>query len=369
MTEKEQKFKDFIKDFNEFKQAIDEFDTSNLDQNMCDEFLEVKHINIYIKNILNVIYIGLTPKEFINKPTKSEITNAITQLSNNQFNTNEQNSANKQIALTKLNNLLSTIKNIANTYLMQISSYVILKMPKAEIDKTFDEIIKNCENTASEFIKNVKDTKVELYLKSEEFNNLKEEQTKKIDELTNKSNKLFEHLTTANLAYEFENQGNKITKDIKKWDIIFLITLSCFVAFAVISFFTMKEMANYKDILTQLLINMSVYIPLSWLALFASRRRNEDKKLQEEYRYKETIATNYLNYKQNIIEDMPEEQQNELLKELMHNLLDMLKDNPNNKFVNNHNNENIPIIEFIDKISKMPSDNIEKILNFLKGNK
>ena len=342
MTQKQKEFENFRNDFDRFKQAIDEFDTSNLDQNMRDEFLE---------------------------PTKNDIANAITQLSNNQFNTNEQNSANKQIALTKLNNLLSTIKNIANTYLMQISSYVILKMPKAEIDKTFDEIIKNCENTASEFIKNVKDTKVELYLKSEEFNNLKEEQTKKIDELTNKSNKLYEHLTTANLAYEFENQGNKITKNINKWDWWFIGALSCFVAFAVFSFFSMKEMANYKDILTQLLINMSVYIPLSWLALFASRRRNEDKKLQEEYRYKETIATNYLNYKKNIIEDMPEEQRNELLKELMQNLLDMLKDNPNNKFANSHNKENIPIIEFMDKISKMPSENLEKFLNLIKGTK
>ena len=171
------------------------------------------------------------------------------------------------------------------------------------------------------------------------------------------------------MASKFQNEQINLTKDINKWDIIFTITLSCFVAFAIFSFFSMKEMANYKDILTQLLINMSVYIPLSWLALFASRRRNEDKKLQEEYRYKETIATNYLNYKKNIIEDMPEEQQNELLKELMQNLLDMLKDNPNNKFANKHNNENIPIIEFIDKISKMPSDNIEKILNFLKGTK
>ena len=264
---------------------------------------------------------------------------------------------------------MSEIKNIANTYLKQISLYSSTKIPKNQISAIIPMIIKNYENAISQSVKNIEAKDLKLSEKIEEFDKFDKEQREKIVDLKNRATKLFEHLTDANLASKFQNEQINLTKDINKWDIIFIITLSCFVAFAIFSFFSMKEMANYKDILTQLLINMSVYIPLSWLALFASRRRNEDKKLQEEYRYKETIATNYLNYKKNIIEDMPEEQQNELLKELMQNLLDMLKDNPNNKFANKHNNENIPIIEFIDKISKMPSDNIEKILNFLKGTK
>ncbi|MBP3207109.1 MAG: hypothetical protein J6M21_02465 [Campylobacter sp.] len=352
MTQKQKEFENFRNDFDRFKQAIDEFDISNLDQNMRDEFLEVQNINLYVDELLKLVNIDLMPQEFISgRPSQNLISSVILRLKNKQ------------------SNWLSEIKNIANTYLKQISLYSSTKIPKNQISAIIPMIIKNYENAISQSVKNIEAKDLKLSEKIEEFDKFDKEQREKIVDLKNRATKLFEHLTDANLASKFQNEQINLTKDINKWDIIFIITLSCFVAFAIFSFFSMKEMANYKDILTQLLINMSVYIPLSWLALFASRRRNEDKKLQEEYRYKETIATNYLNYKKNIIEDMPEEQQNELLKELMQNLLDMLKDNPNNKFANKHNNENIPIIEFIDKISKMPSDNIEKILNFLKGTK
>ena len=347
MTEKEQKFEDFRNDFDRFKQAIDKFDSSNLDQNIRDEFLEIQNINSYVDELLKIINVNLMPQEFFDKrPSQNAVSTALTRLINRQ------------------SNWLVEIKNIADIYLKQVAIYSSTKIPKNQISAIIPEIIKNYKKAISQSVKNIEAKDLKLNEKIEEFNKFEEKETKKIDELTNKSNKLFEYLTNANLASEFQNEGKKLTENINKWDGWFIGALSCFAIFAFISFFTMKEMTNYKDILTQLLINMSIYIPLSWLALFASRRRNEDKKLREEYRFKETIAKNYLNYKKSIIEDMPEEQQNELLKELIQNLLDTLKDNPN-KFIDKHNKENIPFIEFTDKIL----DKLEVISNFIKGTK
>src|SRR6185312_17547490 len=44
------------------------------------------------------------------------------------------------------------------------------------------------------------------------------------------------------------------------------------------------------------------YVPLVWLAYFASRRRSEFQRLEQEYAHKESLAKSYDSYRQQIDE-------------------------------------------------------------------
>lgn len=229
-----------------------------------------------------------------------------------------------------------------------------------------DEFYINIFGEVDENDKKIKGLKEEFNERVKEFDDFKEEKTKEIENLLEEAKKLLDISTNASLASAFQKAKEGFESSIIVWNVVFILSIVFFGIFAFCGINEAKSFlasGDYNKALIALFGNLLIYIPLSWLAIFASRRRNENKKLQEEYRYKETIAKSYMGYKEQI------EERDNLENELIHNLLDMLKDNPNNKFANNHNNENIPIFEFIDKISKMPSDNREKLANLIKGTK
>ena len=346
MTQKQQEFENLKNEFDSFKRAIDEYDSSKItEQNRLEEFAKVKKINLYVEKFLNIIDIDLIPQEFISgRPAKNTISNTILQLKNNQ------------------SSWLTNAISISNGYLRQISIYSSVYIPKKEIPQIIDELIKSYEKTIFQSIENIKTKNLKIDEKSEEFNKFIAEEKEKILKLEELANKLLEQSTNASLASAFQKSKGDFILPISAWTGVFICSIIFFILFAHDGINEIRNFLienDYKKAVIALAGNLLIYIPLSWLAIFASRRRNENKKLQEEYRYKETIAKSYMGYKEQI------EERDNLENELIHNLLDMLKDNPNNKFANSHNKENIPIIEFMDKIL----DKLEVISNFIKGNK
>ena len=63
-----------------------------------------------------------------------------------------------------------------------------------------------------------------------------------------------------------------------------------------------------------------------WLVIFMGNRRAENQKLEEAYKHKEAMAKSYTGYK-NSIEELGDDD-NELLKQHMKNLLDAIKEDP-----------------------------------------
>lgn len=229
---------------------------------------------------------------------------------------------------------------------------------KEELDEFYIDIFGGIDENDEKII----GLKEEFDDRVKEFDNFKQEKTKEIENLIEEAKKLLDISTNASLASAFQKAKEGFESSIIVWNVVFILSIVFFGIFAFCGINEAKSFlasGDYNKALIALFGNLLIYIPLSWLAIFASRRRNENKKLQEEYRYKETIAKSYMGYKEQI------EERDNLENELIHNLLDMLKDNPNNKFANSHNKENIPIIEFMDKIL----DKLEVISNFIKGNK
>ena len=61
------------------------------------------------------------------------------------------------------------------------------------------------------------------------------------------------------------------------------------------------ETGDWSAVLRGLANKLPLYLPVIWLAFFATTRRSESQRLQQEYAHKESLAKSYNNYKQQIL--------------------------------------------------------------------
>jgi len=87
----------------------------------------------------------------------------------------------------------------------------------------------------------------------------------------------------------------------------------------------MNEVESVNDLSKSLLHTLPITAPLIWLALYSTKRRNENQRLEQEYAHKEALAKSYSSYKQQII-DLKQEDQ-ELLVKLLNSTIDTISDN------------------------------------------
>ena len=190
-----------------------------------------------------------------------------------------------------------------------------------------------------------------------QFNDFEIQQKQTLGNLLEEAKKLLNHSTNVSLASAFAKAKENFETNIYFWNTIFVIVISAFVVVAIFTLLDAKEIlsaGDYKKAAITLLGNLFLYIPLSWLALFASRRRNENRKLLEEYRYKETIAKSFLGYKEQI-KELSSDEENNLDVQLMQNLLNMLSDNPNKALENQAKNskESMPVMEVLTQATEL----------------
>ncbi|MGC6323512.1 hypothetical protein ACNO7I_09875, partial [Bisgaard Taxon 45] len=100
-------------------------------------------------------------------------------------------------------------------------------------------------------------------------------------------------------------------------------------------------------ILKSLVFKLSFILPALWLVLFASKRRNEAQRLEQEYAHKEALAKSYDSYKQQI-EKLKQEDQDKLLPLLMENMLKAIALNPAETLDKNHKDP-MPIEEVMNR--------------------
>ena len=119
-----------------------------------------------------------------------------------------------------------------------------------------------------------------------------------------------------------------------------------------------QEIGNTINILHNTFANYSFYIPIIWLAIFASKRRSENERLRREYEHKETLARTYIGYKTQI--QNLNETDEALMKKLLDSSIDTIAYNASKSLDKKHD-ESTPIIELIkktlDKLNPKKNDN------------
>ena len=144
------------------------------------------------------------------------------------------------------------------------------------------------------------------------LNELKEEHDSKHKAFEEEIEKLLEGATSAGLAEAYSVERKKFIWPIRIWNIVFVV---CLFAISILSFVTLKNLSSIEEIAKSILHSLPITLPLIWVAVYASKRRSENQRLEQEYAHKEALARSYISYKKQISELGKED--SELLEKLI----------------------------------------------------
>lgn len=168
--------------------------------------------------------------------------------------------------------------------------------------------------------------------------------------LFEKIEELLQGASTVALAKAFEEHKRQFDKPNQLWQNVFISTLVSLMIFTLISFFVAK--AEMKDMWKITLGNLPFIGAGVWLAIFASKQRSQNVRLQQEYAYKEDVAKLYYGLK-NEIEQLDNTELGQRLNEsVIQILVDTVSYNPSQTLDNHSHNDKGPILEALKNITE-----------------
>ena len=282
--------------------------------------------------------------------------------------------------LNQVKEFRDEIQNYHNELLSddeEVSIQTEISHAREEIDKTKEEAkilksdIEEIFTNSSKTIKELKEFYVDIFGEKDEetdkrvdglkqeietrlaqiddlekkHNELTDEHQKKYEALEQQINGLLPGATSVGLALEFSSKRNDFNKQTKFWNKFFIGTMAVVFGFGV--YLIIKDI-NIDT--THILKYSPLYVSVVWLALFASKRRNESMRLEQEYLHKETLAKSYTSYKEQI-ESLGEEEKDKLLQKLLESTTATISQNPNH-VLDKNNTDSHPAMEFFNSIWK-----------------
>ena len=215
----------------------------------------------------------------------------------------------------------------------------------SQIKKQADEQLKIILQELGEF--------EEKFQKNNEFLNELEQQKQRISNWEKEIENLLKKATNASLASSYEKTQKDYENSIYFWNVFFILCMGGIMGISW-NLFENIDVKDYLSVLSLFVARSPFYVPLAWLAIFATNRRNENKRLQEEYKHKETLAKAYSGYKEQI-EKLEDTRAKELAEKLMNNLVEMTNENPN-RALDKVKMEKIPIFEILEKLKDLPKE-------------
>lgn len=173
----------------------------------------------------------------------------------------------------------------------------------------------------------------------------KKNQEDNYEELKSKINGLIPGATSAGLATSFNIQKKTYKNPIRNNTIIFLGTLAIIFGVATWSYISNTSVTPLEKIYDVLYKIPLILAPL-WIALSASKRLSEARRLEQEYAHKEAVATSYIGFKEQI--DMLDTKDTELMTKLLEEVIGAMVFNASDTLDKNHGDK-LPAAEVIEK--------------------
>ena len=202
--------------------------------------------------------------------------------------------------------------------------------------------------------------KAELDQRTKQLKDFEGNQQIKYNALIEQIESLIPGATSAWLASAYHDMRISFDKPIIKVSWLFFVTISLLLIFSVFSSMnythvdgaflpdmTVMDVKDWETISKNLVGRLPIYIPILWLALYASKRRSEYQRLQQEYAHKEAIAKSYDKYKKQI-EDL-DNKDPELQKLLITKAIDAIAYNASNTLDRKHGDK-MPVQDLIEKV-------------------
>jgi len=192
--------------------------------------------------------------------------------------------------------------------------------------------------------------------KLKEITNYEKEQQLHNKNLFEQIKSLLPSATNAGLAKAYYEERKKFKNPILWWNIGFIVSL---LIISIISFITLKDLQTMDDFGKSILHSLPISGPLVWLAIYSSKRRSENQRLEQEYAHKEALAKSYSSYKQQL--EGINQQDQELLIKLLNTAIDTMSKNASETLDKKHGDDT-PVQEilknFTDDLTKViPKNN------------
>ncbi|WP_375276698.1 hypothetical protein [Alteromonas australica] len=212
--------------------------------------------------------------------------------------------------------------------------------------------------------------KSEIAARQEDLDRFKMKQEERYKALNSQIEELLPGATSAGLAASYRAMRKSFTKPIKQYSYlfyisVFVLSLTAFLS-TVDSFWTevalirFIDVTDYKNFLSNLAHKLPIILPVLWLAIFASKRRSEALRLQQEYSHKESLAKSYQNFKKQV-DELQSSRKEELLEKLLGAAIDAVAMNASDTLDKKHG-DNTPANEGFEKTI----GSLEKLKNMLK---
>lgn len=189
-----------------------------------------------------------------------------------------------------------------------------------------------------------------------EMTGFKEEQKERYHALNTQIDDLLPGAASAGMGSAYNEMKKSFTWPIFWSSVTFYACMAAVIVpslYSVVDAFTwwpfhiaFSSGGEWDSILKDMVHKLPVFIPIIWLALYATRRRSEYQRLQQEYAHKETLAKSYMSYKKQIKE--LGDQDAVLLTKLIDKAIDTIAHNASESLDGKHGDK-MPIQEIFEK--------------------
>jgi len=190
-----------------------------------------------------------------------------------------------------------------------------------------------------------------------ELEDFKTKQETKYTALINQIEELIPGATSAGLAAAYRAMRKSFSKPIKQYSILFYVSIGILSVTAFLStidsFWTANEIIKFvdvtdvKNLISNLTHKLPIILPVLWLALFASKRRSEAQRLQQEYAHKEALAKSYQSFKLQV-DSLGDDKKEALLEKLLGAAIDAVASNASDTLDKKHGDKT-PVHEGLEK--------------------
>ena len=249
----------------------------------------------------------------------------------------------------------------------------LLKLTQKDVGD-LDEFHKKIFGSFDSEGKPVGGLKLELDARVTQIDNLETAQLKKYNALYEKIEKLLPGATSAGLARAYEVQRRSFSIPIKNSTRLFYVAV---VLMPIVAFLTSIQSVGlwsisfvnhetFEAILKSMLVKFPFVAPLIWLAVFASIRRSQYERLQQEYAHKEAFAKSYESYKKQL-ETLLKAEGETLQRELISKAIEAIAYNASQTLDGKHRDK-MPLEHALDVLASEKGQSIlerlRKLLSF-----
>jgi len=235
---------------------------------------------------------------------------------------------------------------------------------ESELDDFFETIFGKEDETGArngghraEFYKLKGEVSNALFEHTEAYKNTLSEHLDTYKNLEKRINSLLPGATSAGLAASFSETRKSFDEKIELFSRIFYASIFFIILLGGVPFKYFPDIFQnisnqFPDSLSAfnvLALKLPILIPLIWLAIFASKRRSENQRLQQEYAHKENLAKSYQSFKQQI-ETLSSEGKEPLMEKLLDSTISAIGFNPSTTLDGKHGDKP-PLQEMLEKIT------------------